>query len=431
VTRRVLHAADIHLDSPLQKLGSYEHAPVERIRGASRRALQSMVDLAIDQSVDLVVIAGDLYDGDWQDQNTGLFFVAQSNRLVQAGIPVFVIRGNHDAANVMTSTLPLPSNPDGSAIMLGSDRVDQRILEDRGIAVHGRSFRTRAETENMAADYPAPISGMFNIGVLHTSLTGAEGHDPYAPCTPAQLTEKRYDYWALGHVHTRGEHTLDGGPPIHFSGNLQGRHIRETGPKGCLIVDIDDRQQCQTKFHELDVVRWQACRLDVTGLHHLDEVTDAFQDWLQQSIDRDRLLVVRVELVGESELNRELRRQHKQLRASLQAVSVTYGHDLVWLEDVKVHTKSPASQAATLEMDGPLKSLRTVVDQLKSDTQLDEVVRHELRSLLRKLPTELSDMDSLPTHRKDWTRDLVDSATAEVLGRLEAGPDDGPLGGTS
>ena len=90
--RKIIHAADIHLDSPLQKLGSYENAPVERIRGASRRALENMVQFAIDEAVDLVVIAGDLYDGDWPDQNTGLFFVAQASRLVDAGIPLAVIR---------------------------------------------------------------------------------------------------------------------------------------------------------------------------------------------------------------------------------------------------------------------------------------------------------------------------------------------------
>ena len=222
--RKILHAADIHLDSPLQKLDVYENAPVEQIRGASRRALENLVQLAIDQTVDLVVIAGDLYDGDWPDQNTGLFFVSQAARLVNAGIPLVVIRGNHDAANVMTATLPLPTNPDGSEIMLSSEQVDSRLFESIGIAVHGRSFRSRAETENMALAYPQPRSGLFNLGLLHTSLTGVEGHEPYAPCTPAQLADKNYDYWALGHVHTRAMCGLKDAAPVVFSGNVQGRH---------------------------------------------------------------------------------------------------------------------------------------------------------------------------------------------------------------
>ena len=421
--RKILHSADIHLDSPLQKLGTYEHAPVARIRGASRRALQSMVDLALDQSVDLVVVAGDLYDGDWQDQNTGLFFVAQSTRLVQAGIPVLVIRGNHDAANVMTSSLPLPKNPDGSEIMLGSDQVDQRVFEDLGIAIHGRSFRTRAETENLASSYPPPISGMFNLGMLHTSLTGAEGHDSYSPCTPAQLTDKQYDYWALGHVHTRGEFTVDGGAPIHFCGNLQGRHIRESGPKGCLIVEIDDRNQCETDFYELDIVRWMVCRLDVTGLQHIDAITDAFQAWLHEIMPSagDRLLVVRVELIGQSELNQLLRQKYKQVRASMQAVTVAQGRERVWLEDCKTRTTIPEEGIQRAELEGPLESLSSVLDEMKNDPATGDAIREELQSLLRKLPTELNEIDALPIHQSQWTEEIVESAAAEILGRLQKG----------
>ena len=176
--RKILHAADIHLDSPLQRLGTYDDAPVERIRGASRRALENMVTLAINEQVDLVVIAGDLYDGDYRDQNTGLFFVRQASKLIDEGIPLVVIRGNHDAMNVMTSTLPLPKNPDGSDIMMSEKKVDLRIFDQSGIVVHGRSFRKRAETEDMSQHYPTPVRGMFNLGLLHTSLTGAPGHEP-------------------------------------------------------------------------------------------------------------------------------------------------------------------------------------------------------------------------------------------------------------
>jgi DNA repair exonuclease SbcCD nuclease subunit len=420
--RKILHAADIHLDSPLQKLGGYEHAPVDRIRGASRRALENMVQLAIDESVDLAVIAGDLYDGDWPDQNTGLFFVAQASKLVKAGIPLVVIRGNHDAANLMTSSLPLPSNPDGSEIMMRADKVDLRTFDTIGVAVHGRSFRTRAETENLAADYPVPIGGMFNLGLLHTSLTGAEGHDPYAPCTPAQLADKNYDYWALGHVHARGEHGLADAAPVVFSGNIQGRHIREAGAKGCVIVDVDGRGNCTRTFHELDVVRWQLCRIDVSQMQHADEVADQFQDWLSGALaDADqRLLVVRVELIGKTDLNHELRRGQNGLKASLQATAVTHGHDQIWLEDLKIHTAVTDDQVAPVDMDGPIESLAAVISELKNDPEASGFIEHELRSLLKKLPPELSgDNPALPIHDPAWIADVIESASSEVLGRLQ------------
>ena len=225
-----LHAADIHLDSPLKGLERYENAPVERIRGATRRAFTRLIDLAIEKRVDFVLIAGDLYDGDWRDYNTGLYLVRQLGRLRDARIPVFVIAGNHDAANKMTRMLRLPDN----VRFLAHDRPETVRLDDLGVAIHGQSFAKAAVTENLAAAYPAPVSGYINIGLLHTGMGGADGHERYAPCTLEELRLRGYDYWALGHIHAR--QVLCNDPPVVFAGNVQGRHIRETGPKGCLLA---------------------------------------------------------------------------------------------------------------------------------------------------------------------------------------------------
>ncbi len=380
-----------------------------------------MVRLAIDEAVDLVVIAGDLYDGDWPDQNTGLFFVAQASKLVKAGIPLVLIRGNHDAANVMTSSLPLPSNPDGSEIMLGTDQVDLRRFDSIGVAVHGRSFRTRAETENLALTYPAPLGGMFNLGLLHTSLTGAEGHDPYAPCTPSQLADKSYDYWALGHVHTRGQHALPGAAPVVFSGNIQGRHIREGGEKGCVIVRVDSRGGCQQSFHALDVVRWQLCRIDLAGMDHLDEVVDEYQRWLLDALNNvdGRLLVVRVELAGPTSLHSQLHRRHAHLKASLRATTVNYGGEQAWLEAVRLATSPPQDDVGIADLDGPMESLAFIVDELRRDPDAGALVEHELRSLLKKLPPEVAaDGEAIPLNDPQWLAQLIESASADVIGRL-------------
>jgi len=419
--RRVLHAADIHLDSPLQKLNAYEQAPVDRIRGASRRALENLVALAIQQEVDLVVIAGDLYDGDWPDQNTGLFFVEQARRLIHAGIPLAIIRGNHDAANVMTSTLPLPKNPDGSEIMMRSEKVDSRDFEDIGITVHGQSFQKRAETANLAARYPAPHSGMFNLGLLHTSLTGAEGHEPYAPTTPAELIDKGYDYWALGHVHTRASHGTEDSAPIHFSGNLQGRHIRECGPKGCLIVDIDSNNRCTTEFHPLDVVRWYRHPIDVSDIQHTDEVADSFQQWLGDSLggNGDQLAVVRVELTGDCPIHDALHQKRNRLWSDLQSIAIAHGHGSVWLENLKVHTTSLARSKIALEDGGPLQSLATVVQQLKDDNEAAATVQSELNDLARKLQEKPFDIEP-PLNLDDdrWVNEIIDSASSYLFDQL-------------
>ncbi|WP_436715866.1 metallophosphoesterase [Roseiconus lacunae] len=422
-TRKILHAADIHLDSPLQKLDRYENAPVEQIRGASRRALEAMTTYAIENDIDLVVIAGDLYDGEWTDQNTGLAFVAQATRLSEAGIPLLVIRGNHDAANQMTSSLPLPSQGDVGPIFLSEQQAETRVLDDLGIAVHGQSFAKRAETGNMAAAYPDPISGMFNLGMLHTGLEGNSMHATYAPCTPQQLSDKGYQYWALGHIHTRADHTLDGGAPIVFPGNLQGRHINETGPKGFVVIEIDDRQRCDHSFHCCDVLRWHECVIDCTDLDHREALFDRFEDEIRAAIAEaeDRLLITRVRLVGQTKLSSELIRQQDALRGELQAVGVMAARDQLWLEDLRVRTQLPQS-GRPQDLDGPMESVHEVLQELRQSPQQSKLIAKELDALLRKLPPELRGQSmtaALPTEDPQWIESLIEGAAAEVHARIQ------------
>src|SRR4051812_29910913 len=107
---KFVHAADLHLDSPLRGLDRYEGAPVEQLRGATRRALENLVALCLSEKADFLLLAGDLYDGGWKDYRTGLFFAAQMSRLRAADIPVFFVRGNHDAESNITRSLRLPEN---------------------------------------------------------------------------------------------------------------------------------------------------------------------------------------------------------------------------------------------------------------------------------------------------------------------------------
>jgi DNA repair exonuclease SbcCD nuclease subunit len=414
---RFIHAADIHLDSPLKGLEKYPGAPADEIRGATRRALDNLVELAIDRNVDFVLIAGDLYDGDWKDHNTGLFFVSRMNLLREAGVSVALISGNHDAANKMTKSLRLPDNvellPAGNPGTAKSAR-----FAELGVAIHGRSFEKQEEFENFARGYPAKKPGLFNIGLLHTSLGGAVGHEPYAPCTMDDLKQKEYDYWALGHVHNR--QICLNGPHIVFPGNIQGRHIRETGAKGCYVVAADERGTCELEFVPLDVFRWELCTLDATDAKRPEDVLGQFAGALEQIRNRHGglPLALRIEVTGATAAHAALRSDTVQWSSQIRADA---GHQ-VWIEKIKWHTSPPREPRDGLDHSGPIGELQLLLEELRNDPAELIKLADELGDLQRKLPEELTrGGDALQLNDAKQLRGWLDEVEPMLLARLREG----------
>ncbi|MCU1628381.1 MAG: metallophosphoesterase [Pseudonocardia sp.] len=295
---RLVHAADLHLDSPLlglSRLGDSELA--DTLRRATRRACENLVDLVVDDEADALLLAGDVYDGNWKDYATGQFFVRQMSRLHDEGVPVFLINGNHDAESEITRSLRLPPN----VHRLSTERPETVTLDDLGLAVHGQGFAHRAVLENLVPAYPDAIPGLVNVGLLHTSVQGAEGHDSYAPCAPEDLATCGYEYFALGHVHDRRT-VCDGRHVAAFSGNLQGRHPRETGAKGALVVDVETGGRAELRHTVCDVARWEHLRLDLGLARDMDEVLAVVDAALRTAcVDAgSRPVVARVTLDGAS-----------------------------------------------------------------------------------------------------------------------------------
>lgn len=300
---RVVHAADIHLDSPLRGLDRFGAELATELRGATRRALENLVVQAIAEQADLVVIAGDLYDGSWHDYGTGLFLIQQMSILSDEGIPVVIASGNHDAQSEITRSLTLP---DGVS-MLDTAAPQSIPFDDLGCVVHGQGYATRDLQENLAAAYPTRRPGLVNIGVLHTAATGSADHAPYAPCSIADLEALRYEYLALGHIHQRHA-VLEGEFPAWFSGNLQGRHARETGPKGANVVDLIAGEPARVRFLPVDVARWEALEVDVSGLTDRDDVGDLVRTAARTAMASadGRPVIARVTLIGTSSLAADL-----------------------------------------------------------------------------------------------------------------------------
>ena len=380
---RFLHAADIHLDSPLRGLEVHEDAPVESIRGATRRAFDNLINLAIEKKIDFIVISGDLYDGDWKDYNTGLFFAGRMGRLNKAGIKVFIVSGNHDAASQITRAMPLPDN-----VTLFSSRKPQSVkIEELDVTIHGQSYPSRTVTENLVSHYPQQTAHSFNIGLLHSSLTGREGHESYAPCTVDELKSKGYDYWALGHIHQR--EIVSEAPWIVFPGNIQGRHIKETGSKGATLVTVEDGHVVAVTRHDLDVLRWSICRLNLSECETNESVYEAVRQIFEQELERadGKPLALRLILTGKCPVHTQLLDRTAQWTEEFRGIATSLGD--IWLEKVQFQTTRKGDFEKIVNEDTPvaglLRSIKTL--ELDDDTLLKLVP--ELTVLKNKLPAEI------------------------------------------
>ena len=405
---RFFHAADIHLDSPLRGLSFSIPERAQEFRNASRRAFENLVSAVVDYEVDFLVIAGDLFDGDWRDYKTGLFFAQKMGELSRAGIQVFIVEGNHDAKTVIRKKLPWPEN----VTIFPSRKPATEFIKTLKVALHGQSYQRSDVTENIALNYPSPNSGFFNIGVLHTACEGREGHLPYAPCSKEQLATHGYDYWALGHVHRR--EVIQENPHIIFPGNLQGRHIRERGPKGATLVHVTDGSIRQIEHIILDVARWAQIDLDISGYESKQELFQEFRSCLNQEITlaEERPIAVRIYLNGTTPLHYELTRDPVALRAQIESAALEVS-DQFSIEKIKINTNHPSENTLSSRSD-VLGELIQLVDESIIDPSINNKLAEELRGLTNRLPR--SEMEDLPS--EEQFNEILLDAKKMLIARL-------------
>jgi len=374
-----IHAADIHLDSPLKGLTRFdESAPVDRIRSATRDAFRNLVQLALDECVAFVLIAGDLWDCDWPDAGPGLFFVSQAARLDKADIPVFIVKGNHDAHSHLTKVTirTWPKN----VTTFDHTKPQTATLEPWNVAIHGQSYAKQHVTDDLSLAYPAPVPGAFNIGMLHTCLE--DGGTEYAPARLDKLITHGYDYWALGHSHDRQDLSRDG-VHVEFPGNLQGRSMRETGAKGCTMVTVSDDYSMTTRFEALDVVRWQELRIQADDQNVEKKVRNALEDALTEN--PGRLLAVRLRITGDLI-------EGQALRDRLDGVAVELGD--VWIEKIVVAPRAATNRDCTSRNSSLDAELRQVIAGLAAENGSASLWTQDLTRLQSQLSGELRVSDA-------------------------------------
>lgn len=392
---KFVHAADLHIDSPMRGLEAYEGAPVDRLRGATRRALSNLVQLVLDEGAAFLVLCGDIYDTA-PSPETALYFRSQMQRLADAGVPVAIVLGNHDYAGVSPKNVALPDN----VRVLSADEAQSWEIVP-GVVVHGRSYPEQACHDDLTVGYPAARSGVLNVGLLHTCLEETD-HAPYAPTSSAALVGMGYQYWALGHVHRFIERE-ENGCRIVFPGNLQGRHANETGEKGAVVVGYEGSSILSVERRALDVVRWHHVRVDARTLD--DDVRAGVRKQVFDATTGDRqaglLCAVRVTVAGQASGD-ALKLEADDLREYLMG-ELQGARGLLWLEKVKVDVH-PAP-ADLQEIDTRLQAL--VEDLAASPEMLQELARTALdpvRKQVRDADRKLAD---------DWGKDVDPRAVLE------------------
>ena len=376
-----IHAADLHIDSPLASLGVKDPDVAARFARANRKAVEALVKETIQSGAKFLIIAGDIFDRDWKDVSTGLFFARQLGELHRADIPTFIVKGNHDAQSVMSRELPYPS----SAFTFAATKAETKHLEALRVALHGRSFAERGVPDNFVKSYPARREGWLNIGVLHTGLDGARGHETYAPCKIEDLKLFGYDYWALGHIHA-GE-IVSRDPFVVYPGIVQGRSVRETGAKGAMRVTVEDGKIVAVEPLELDAARWAHEFCDVSACADEAAVLEPIAAALARAQKQagGRPLAIRITLTGVSPAHARLVAHRERLEEEARALGLQAASDC-WVERVKIATKAPRAapkdEPDTLDIEG-------LIAAAADDPEFAQTLAGITASLEEKLPRDL------------------------------------------
>ncbi len=371
---RILHTADLHLDSPLKSLALRDEDLRARVESATRTALTRIVDTALSEKVAAVLIAGDLFDGAERSARTAAFLLGELDRLRIGEVRVFYIKGNHDAENPVTGALDLPGN-----VHVFDARGGKAQLED-GIWIHGVSFSGRHAPDSLLPRFSAPVDGAVNIAMLHTSLAGAAEHDVYAPCSVGDLAGKGFDYWALGHVHRRHVHGRD--PWIVMSGMPQGRDMGEAGPKTATLLTITE--EC-IEVEELptSTVEFRNSMLDVTDVESDDRLRAALRDHLREEAEalRSPTGVLRLSLAGASPRHWQILRDRDVWAEQVAAMARDTG--VLWLEKLVFDLDIPDAAAGTSVAIGELASIMT---EIRAETGFIATARAEMEAVLSDAP---------------------------------------------
>jgi len=386
---KFIHTADIHLGRPLSYGGSPSHDLIEIFDKAGENAFLKLVEEAIKNEVDFIVIAGDLYDREARSVKSSRFFLEQTQRLKEAGIKVYIISGNHDPLGKVKEPFELPNN----VIYFSSKEVETQIFEkdgSRAARIIGQSYREKFENRSMYSFYTAPDDSIFNLGIIHTGLD--KDSNRYVPVSKSDLMSKNeIHYWALGHIHQQ-QLINESNPVINYPGTIQGRDINETGIKGCNLIAVDQNLNIDREFIALSPVIFENIEIKLDSRDEVENISDLEKvilkrgrEFLADLNDLDdnffEGVVVRWIISGRSQVNDFIKNNREEVEESLlEEIKINFAEQrpFIWPHSIVLRTADELPELEELQENSDLfKEMAVLLDDLKEDEELQEEMLSE------------------------------------------------------
>ena len=409
-----IHSGDIHLGAPFRGLRALSRKWADRLVSAIPEAFDRVVDASVENKVDFLVLAGDVFDTDKPSYAHYRHFIKGMERLKEAGIPAYIVAGNHDPfSNWHNYQDALPEN----VHLFPSDEAEYFVHRRNGepvALIAARGFSNQPAGGDIAkgitlraAEEACGVKAPFSVGILHTGYW----MDPYkAPCTEASLLSSQIDYWALCHIHRRylqPEHD----PRIAYCGCAQGRDIKETGSRGCFKVTLEEGLPNKVQFIPTASVEWEQISLDVSECVGVDDILALC---VRSMFDTNSLveceeMVVRLTLTGQTPLHDMLANPVllEEMRAELNDLYPSFFCDAIVDRTASALDKEGLAQAGLF----PAALIRSARNE-----------EHARQDQLSYLQSEFSQRGlSLPRGMEAKLEDLTSQAEDLVLSLLDGG----------
>ena len=416
MTFRFVHSSDLHLDSPFKRIRETDSHVADVLQGATFDAFERLIQLCIDCHADALLVAGDIFDSADRSLGAQVQFVRGLNRLSDAGIRTFLCHGNHDPLDGWGARLTMPSN-----VHQFGDRAEAVPIDPRapaGPVVCGISYPTREIRSSLLPGFPVPEPGRFTIGLLHANVGTSTEHEAYAPCSVEDLVATGYNYWALGHVHTR---TIlrEQVPLVVYPGNTQGRNPTERGPRGVYVVDVGDHGAVSPEFVAVDAVRWEQLDIQIDGIEDDSALFSRLESLVEDLLDQadGRHVVYRVHLVGRGAVHESLSRSGS-VKELVSQLNNTWARrsSFAFCGGITDKTRSELDREALVNGKDFIADFLALTDEAARDESFAANLRQELAPLYDNTRARRYLCESLPW--EDDVRDLVAAAEDVALGLI-------------